>query len=149
MNKTSLNTTQPCIPSLTTSWLGSEMMPAQRLSVIVPFYVVFLQLMQQMIVTGPLRLDDASTLYCRPRSDLSWLLPPCFSCISPCFSCFPPFLFLYLPHVYIKALEPHLIDRVLIPDLSADIYGRGLQLNNLLIFSKSRVEEMEMRRFCI
>ena len=59
------------------------MMPAQRLSVIVPFYVVFLQLMQQMIVTGPLRLDDASTLYCRPRSDLSWLPTTLFQLPAP------------------------------------------------------------------
>jgi hypothetical protein len=95
-----LTQTQPCIPSLATSWLRNEMMlstgsikkltmPVQHLSIFVPFYFVFLQLMQQMIVTGHLHADDASTLY-----------------------------------------------------------GRALQLNNLLIFSKSRVEEMEIR-FCI
>lgn len=100
MNKASLNATQPCIPSLTTSWLRNEMMlstgsikkltmPVQHLSIFVPFYIVFLQLMQQMIVTGPLHAGDASILY-----------------------------------------------------------GRALQLNNLLIFSES-VEEMEIRRFCI
>jgi len=54
-----------------------------------PFYIVFLQLTQQMIVIGSLHAGDASTLY-----------------------------------------------------------GRALQLNNLLIFSES-VEKMEIRRFCI
>jgi hypothetical protein len=90
---------QPCIPSLATSWLRNEMMlstgsikkltmPVQHLSIFVPFYIVFLQLTQQMIVTEPLHADDAST------------------------------------------------------------FMDELQLNNLLIFSKSRVEEMEIR-FCI
>ena len=32
--------------------------------------------------------------------------------------CLPPFIFLHLPHVYIEALEPPLIDRVLLIDLS-------------------------------
>ena len=117
MNKTPLNATQPCIPSLTTSWSRSEMMlstgsikklmmPAQHLSVILPFYVVFLQLMQQMIITGPLRLDHASTLYTKigfvlvAYHPVPVACPLCRSCISPCSSCFPRFLFLRLPHVY-------------------------------------------------
>jgi hypothetical protein len=74
---------------LSTGSIKKLTMLVQHLSIFVPFYFVFLQLMQQMIVTGHLHADDASTLY-----------------------------------------------------------GRALQLNNLLIFSKSRVEEMEIR-FCI
>ena len=59
---------------------------------------------------------------------LSQLRITLFQLPAPVSLASPPSYCLYLPHVYIEAIEPHLIERVLIVDFPIDSITRPIQV---------------------